>query len=242
MAHPTITPEDQFRRNEKVWLEGKNLALPYQTLKLAPRCHGPFLITEQVSPVAYRLALPPTWAIHDVFHTSLLTPYRETSQHRANYTRPPPELIEGEEEFEVEAVVNHCHYGKNWWLQYLVKWKGYPNADNSWEPADQVFAPELITRYHQKCPLETNKKARGWRKLTIRSSLQWPLPSSKPPMLPLSRKTPFPSTSHLLSLRTTSSSRTSSPVCRVFKGRRARGKKEWQGGILELNTRGGRGN
>ena len=154
-------PEDQFRRNEKVWLEGKNLALPYQTLKLAPRRHGPFLITEQISPIAYRLALPPTWAIHDIFHASLLTPYREMSQHGANYTRPPPDLIEGEEEFEVEVVVNHHHYGKNRQLQYLVKWKGYPDADNSWESADQVFAPELITRYHQKHLLETNKKARS---------------------------------------------------------------------------------
>ena len=115
---------------------------------------------EQVSPVAYRLALPPTWAIHDVFHASLLTPYRETSQHGANYTRPPPDLIVGEEEFEVEAVVNHRHFGKKRQLQYLIKWKGYPDTDNSWEPADQVFAPELITRYHQKRPLGTDKKAR----------------------------------------------------------------------------------
>ena len=106
-------PEDQFRPNKKVWLEGKNLALPYQTLKLAPRRHGPFLITEQISPVAYKLALPPTWTIHDVFHASLLTPYCETSQHRANYMRPPPDLIEGEEESEVEAIVNHHHHGRN---------------------------------------------------------------------------------------------------------------------------------
>ena len=205
-------PEDQFRPNEKVWLEGKNLALPYQTLKLAPRRHGPFLITEQISPVAYKLALPPTWTIHDVFHASLLTPYRETSQHRANYTRPPPDLIEGEEEFEVEAITNHRYHGRNRQLQYLVKWKGYPDADNSWEPAGQIFAPELITRYHQKRPLELDKRTRGRRKLTIRSSLQWPLPTSKPPTLLSSLKTPSPSTSHLLSLRTTSSSKISSPV------------------------------
>ena len=145
-------PEDQFRQNEKVWLEGKNLALPYQTLKLAPRRHGPFLITEQVSPVAYRLALPPTWTVHDVFHASLLTPYRETDQHGANHTRPPPDLVDGEEEFEVEAIVNHRHHGRNRQLQYLIKWKGYPDADNSWEPAEQIFAPELITRYHQRRP------------------------------------------------------------------------------------------
>jgi hypothetical protein len=40
-----ITPKDQFCVNDKVWLNSKNLALPYQTLKLAPRRHGPFLIT-----------------------------------------------------------------------------------------------------------------------------------------------------------------------------------------------------
>ena len=68
-------PEDQFCVNEKVWLEGKNLALPYQMLKLAPQCHGPFLITKRVLPVTYKLMLPPAWTIHDVFHASLLTPY-----------------------------------------------------------------------------------------------------------------------------------------------------------------------
>jgi transposase InsO family protein len=102
-----VTPKDQFRVNDKVWLSGKNLALPYQTLKLAPRRHGPFLITHRISPVAYRLELPPTWTIHDVFHAGLLTPYRETDQYGPSHTRPPPDLIGGEEEFEVEAIMNH---------------------------------------------------------------------------------------------------------------------------------------
>ena len=31
------------------------------------------MITKQVSPVAYHLALPPTWTIHDIFHTSFVT-------------------------------------------------------------------------------------------------------------------------------------------------------------------------
>lgn len=48
----STTPEDHFYINNKVWLSGKNLALPYQTLKLAPQHHGPFTITHQVSPVA----------------------------------------------------------------------------------------------------------------------------------------------------------------------------------------------
>jgi len=37
--------EDIFKHGQKVWLEAKNLALPYGSVKLAPRCHGPFSIT-----------------------------------------------------------------------------------------------------------------------------------------------------------------------------------------------------
>ena len=44
------TPPDQFKVDTKVWLEGSNLALSYQTHKLAPKHHGPFIITKQVSP------------------------------------------------------------------------------------------------------------------------------------------------------------------------------------------------
>ena len=44
------TPEDQFREGDQVWLEARNLALPYQTRKLAPKYHSPFMITKQVSP------------------------------------------------------------------------------------------------------------------------------------------------------------------------------------------------
>ena len=126
-------PEDQFHPGDRVWLEARNLALPYQMCKLAPKCHGPFLITRRVSPVAYQLQLPPTWTIHDVFHASLLTPYHETTEHGPNYNRPPPEMVDREEEFEVKAVMGHRFFGKGCKLQYLIKWKGYPVTDNTWE-------------------------------------------------------------------------------------------------------------
>ena len=78
-------PSNQFKVGAKVWLEGSNLALPYQTRKLAPKHHRPFTITKQVSPVTYKLQLPPAWTIHDVFHASLLTPYHITEQKGTNY-------------------------------------------------------------------------------------------------------------------------------------------------------------
>jgi hypothetical protein len=90
--------------------------------------------------------------------------------------RPPPDLVQGEAEYEVEAVINHRHQGRNRALQYLLKWKGYLDADNTWEPADQVHAPLLINQYHKRHPLirpATHKRT------TIRT-VEWQPPSSLP--------------------------------------------------------------
>src|SRR5229473_6943892 len=70
-----------FSHGQKVWLEARNLALPYGSVKLAPRRHGPFPITQVISLVTYKLALPHQWTIHPIFHASLLTPYSETIEH-----------------------------------------------------------------------------------------------------------------------------------------------------------------
>ena len=72
-------PLAQYNVNKQVWLKAKHLALPYQTAKLAPKCHRPFRTIERISPVAYKLKLPSAWTIHPVFHASLLTPYHKTS-------------------------------------------------------------------------------------------------------------------------------------------------------------------
>ena len=120
-----IAPESQHKTGDWVWLEAKYLALPYTSAKLAPKHHGPFQITKEISPVAYQLALPRAWTIHNIFHSSLLTPYKEMLKHGAQFQCPPPELIGNEEEYEVEQIINHWHHGKCRQLQYLIRWKGY---------------------------------------------------------------------------------------------------------------------
>ena len=115
-------PPSLFKTGDRVWLESKNLKLPYQSLKLVPKCHGPFCISRMISNIAARLELPPAWTIHDIFHAGLLTLFKETSQYSDNFLRPPPDVIDGEEEFEVEAIINHQYFGKHCDLQYSRSW------------------------------------------------------------------------------------------------------------------------
>jgi hypothetical protein len=114
--------EAQYTMGAQVWLEGKNLKLPYQLTKLAPRHYGPFKIIKEVSPVVYQLNLPLMWGIHDVFHVSLLSPYHETTQYGPNFSQPPLDLIKGEAEYKVEAIWNHQNFRCSCTLQYLIKW------------------------------------------------------------------------------------------------------------------------
>jgi len=93
-----------FQPGQKVWLEGRNLSIPYNK-KITTKREGPFKIKERLSSVNYRLELPLKWKIHDMFHAVLLSPYNEMQVHGPNFTRPPPDLIDGKEEYEVDRIL-----------------------------------------------------------------------------------------------------------------------------------------
>jgi hypothetical protein len=142
----------KYKEGDLVWLEGKNLRVNQPTAKLAPRRHGPFKVTQVMSAVNYHLELPTQWSIHPVFHIDLLTPYRETTMHGPNFTQPTPELIDGEEEYSVEKILDSRHFGRRWRLQYLVKWEGYPDSDNMWVDKDDVFADDKVREFKSSNP------------------------------------------------------------------------------------------
>ena len=106
------------------------------------------MIEKIVSPVAFKLRLPKSMRIHDVFHVSLLKPYRSDGNVQPP---PPPEVIDGELEYEVEAVLAHREKkgrGRQIKREYLIKWVGYEDINNTWEPEDNLeHAREALQTY-----------------------------------------------------------------------------------------------
>ncbi|TFY69249.1 hypothetical protein EVJ58_g531 [Rhodofomes roseus] len=157
-----------FKKDQQVWLNTQHLHLPYAARKLAPKKEGPFKITEVMGRAMYRLQLPPQWQIHPVFHAGLLSPYNETEEHGPTYTEPPPDKVDGENSWEFEAILGHKGMASQ--HRYLIKWKGYPPSENSWEPKD-VF-------------LGTGEETLDESQLQATSPTRPPLPQVPPMPLP----------------------------------------------------------
>ena len=143
-----------YNVGDQVLLSLKNIRSPKRSKKLDQNFEGPFEILERIGRQAYRLDLG-KWKkrIHPVFHVSLLEPYR--GRPGAATRQPDAEINEeGFEEWEVEAIVAHRtrrYRGKTVKKEYLIKWKGYPSYENSWEPrANLKNAKELLDEYGSK--------------------------------------------------------------------------------------------
>ncbi|KAJ9528007.1 hypothetical protein QJQ45_005550 [Haematococcus lacustris] len=139
--------EVEYHIGQLVLLSTKNLRMkPGKAKKLLPRFIGPFKVLEHVGPVAVRLDLPQAMArMHPVFHVSLLRPY--TSEHP--HLPPPVEWLVEAPLYEVEKLLAHRGVRAGRARGYLVKWLGYDDSYNTWEPRNNlVNCQEVLTAYN----------------------------------------------------------------------------------------------
>jgi hypothetical protein len=148
-----------FSVGDDVLLCTKNIKLKSPgTKKLMPKYIGPFKVTQlvgppptadgpHVNPVAVKLALPPSMRIHNVFHVSLVKPYRSDGT-----VQPPSPLLyetDGSHIWEVQDLIDtrQRKIGKRSVTEYLVRWARFGPEHDSWEPSKNILDKGLISAY-----------------------------------------------------------------------------------------------
>jgi len=143
-------PTPEYAKGQLVMLSARNLSTDRPSIKLSDKWQGPFKVVEKIGSHSYRLQLPDTWRIHPVFHVDKLRPYHQDPTN-PNHPRPPPDLVNKEEHYEVEVILD-CSYRRGI-LYYKIKWLGYPLSEAEWVRADETDSmKELVKEYHAKHP------------------------------------------------------------------------------------------
>lgn len=142
-----------------------------------PRYQSPFDITGRIGAVAYRLALPPTYECHNVFHVPQLVRHRphdpDLVPQEATVGWPRTRNVAGNltDQYLVNYILDQRGSGDD--AYYLFKWSGAPEDCAAWESA------QLLVR----CPA----LVRAWRRRQHRKARAQPCPL--PPTTPISPNT-----------------------------------------------------
>jgi len=142
---------DEYKVRDLVMLSTKDLKYQMvgrRTKKLTERFVGPYKIKEIISSNVVKLELPSTVRIHPVVNISRICRYVEQVEGQKK-KQPAPVIIEGEEEWEVERILNKQRVrGKD---KYLVRWKGFTAESNTWEGRENLKnAQEAIKEFEKE--------------------------------------------------------------------------------------------
>jgi hypothetical protein len=135
-----------FKEGDMVYLSTKNIETKRPSHKLDYKYIGPYKIKKQVKKDVYELDLPPKVRLHPVYHISYLESAADTIQVK---TGNEPEEIDGPELYEAEEIRDMKKI--NGQTMYLIKWKGYSENENTWEPPKHLIsAQQLLKNFHQQ--------------------------------------------------------------------------------------------
>jgi len=141
--------KEEYRVGDLVLLSMKDLKWQMKgrrSEKLTEHFVDPYKVKEIISSNAIELELPKSIRIHPVVNVSRVRLYKPQVKGKKK-TPPKPVIIEGEEEFKVEKIINkRTVRGKE---KFLVRWKGYTAEEDIWENRENLEnAKELVEEFN----------------------------------------------------------------------------------------------
>ena len=146
-------------------LNGKNIRTRQAAQKLDAKLFGPFKVVRLVGQggQSVELELPPRWRVHNIFHTSLIEPYRTSVRglrdepitvtdsgyidklgvtHEVGYDVEGNQVLE---DFEVEEIMGSHYNAERKKVLYLIKGKGYLE-ESEWTEEPLEHLPRALVR------------------------------------------------------------------------------------------------
>jgi hypothetical protein len=140
-----------YQVKNQVWLFIRNIQIDRSFRKLDHKMLESFKILNKRNN-SYKLELSIEMNIHSVFHISLLRKDFENSLSRQIISSSSLVLIDDEEEFDVENIIDSrlTERSINKRLQYKIRWVRH-SSDRKWYSIENFEnAKEIVADYHQR--------------------------------------------------------------------------------------------
>ena len=142
---------DEYRVGDLVMLSTKDLKYQMvgrRTEKLMERFVGPYKVKKIVSANTVELELPSTIKIHSVVNISRICRYIGQVEGQKK-VEPTPIIIKGEEEQEIERILNKQQIREK--DKYLVWQKGFTAESDTWEGIENLEnTKEVVEEFEKK--------------------------------------------------------------------------------------------
>ena len=158
----------ELRPGDKAYVQKRGARRNQPSASLDDKYWGSFPVKQKVGQSSYELELPPQTRIHPVFNSNVLKrAATDPFPGQRLQNQPPPDIIEGQEEYKVEAILDKKV--KRNGVQYRVKWKGYEKT--TWQPTSNLEqARDAVENFEQRNmggnqpPNRHGNGRKAWRK------------------------------------------------------------------------------